>query len=273
MNSPGSNKYRILELARTPDYDDDDEGDEKADASDQSTDGAEIDLQDSGNVQLNFQERSLREYFQAVDVDEKGLRTPPSAAHLTIFEIATDLLFKVHEKEDDDDKQPMILNYAVDYWAKHLVEIDLSKATDNEVARVVGILYKIMNNHNNVAAIFETFGNTLYSELLPEDGAPWLKTIKDWTVNATSSDTVTLTPDVEVWAKDFVTSEAPLMTLARGHVLNSYTQHHGTRIYDAFKIARDALKLVCANLALFRQERFHYHCCEQERLPCHKKPK
>ncbi len=250
----GSNEHRILELARSPDYDDDDEVDEKSDGSDQSTDGVEIDLQDSGNVPLNFQERSLREYFQAVDVDEKGLRTPPSAAHLTIFEMAADLLFKAKD-QSDEDKQPKILNYAADYWVKHFVEIDLSKSTDDEVTRVVGILYKVMNNHNNVASVFEQWGNTLYSELLPEgDGAPWLKNIKDWTVKATSANTVTLAPDVEVWAKDFVTSETPLMTLARGHVLNSYTQHHGLRIHDAFNFARDALKLVCPFYLSY------YHC-------------
>jgi hypothetical protein len=185
---------------------------------------------------LNFQERSLREYFQAVDVDENGLRTPPSAAHFTIFEMATEILFKAAE-EDDDDRQPKVLRYAADYWIKHLVEIDLNSANDEEVLHVINITHKVMTNHKNIARVFETFSGFLYSEMLSESRVSWLEIMKSWVLRASGSTSITLSPGVEAWAKDFIATETPLMTLARGHVLNWYNRGpNGTKIYPGIQV-------------------------------------
>lgn len=234
---------RILEVVRNRDGDDDDDDDDaKADDSDPAHDSIEVDLQDSGQTPLAFQERSLREYFQAVDVDEKGLRTPPSAAHLTIFEMAADLLFNAGDQRKDKE-QPKLLSYAADFWAQHFVEIDLSKATDEEVKRVVNVLYSLMNNHNNVARTLEHFAEFSYSEMTPE--GLWLNTLKEWTGKAISSNCAQLlTPEVETWAKEITSSPEPLITLAHGHVINWYKQYNGWRILKAFTFARDAFKLV-----------------------------
>lgn len=213
---------RILEIVRSRDGEDDDDEDAKADDSDQASDSIEVDLQDSGQTPLAFQERSLREYFQAVDVDEKGLRTPPAAAHLTILEMAADLLFEAGDSLSDDE-QPKLLSYAADFWAQHFVEIDLSKATDEEVRRVINILHKLLNNYNNVSRNFEHFAGSSYSGMMPESGAPWLDTVREWAGRATSSTCAgLLTPEVNVWAKEIISSREPLLVLAHGHVLNWY---------------------------------------------------
>jgi hypothetical protein len=207
----------------------------------------EVDPQDSGQTPLAFQERSLREYFQAVDVDEKGLRTPPSAAHLTIFEMAADLLFEAGDQRKDDE-QPKLLSYAADFWAQHFEEIDLSKATDEEVKRVVNVLYKILNNHNNVSRTFEHFAGSSYSGMTPESGAPWLNAIKEWAGRAASSaGSGLLTSEVKTWAEEIISSQEPLMVLAHGHVMNWYKQYNGGRISSAFMFARDAFNLVSSS--------------------------
>ena len=236
---------RILEIVRSRDDDDDDDDeDAKASDSDQVSESIEPDIQDSGQTPLAFQERSLREYFQAVDVDEEGLRTPPSAAHLTIFEMVAELLF---EAGDDlkDDERPKLLSYAADFWAQHFVEIDLSKATDEEVKRVINILHKLLNNYNDVSRTFEHFAEFPYSGMMPESGASWLNTIKEWAGRATSSTcSVLLAPEVNKWAKEITSSQEPLMVLAHGHVLNWYQQYNGRRISSAFMFARDTFNLV-----------------------------
>jgi hypothetical protein len=201
----------------------------------------EVDIQGGGQTPLGFQERSLREYFQAVDVDEKGLRTPPSAAHLTIFEMAADLLFNAEEIPKDSE-QPKLLSYAASFWAQHFVEIDHSKASEDEVKRVVNILHKIMTNHKNVARTFEYFSQFSYSEMTPENEALWLSTLKEWTGRASHSSGL-LAPEVDTWAKEITTSQEPLVMLARGHIINWYLQYNGFRILKAFGFARDAFKL------------------------------
>lgn len=203
-------------------------------------------VQEGGQTPVAFQERSLREYFQAVDVDEKGLRTPPSAAHLTIFEMAADLLCNTDETLKDKE-QPKLLSYASSFWAQHFVEIDLSKATDEEIKRVVNALCKIMCNHNNVARtfehFFEQFDKLPYSELTPDNEGLWLNRLREWAGRASESPGL-LAPDVESWAKEITKSQEPLMILARGHIMNWYNDYNGWRIYKAFIFARDAFKLV-----------------------------
>lgn len=232
----------ILEIVKSRDGDDDDDEEGKTDDSDHADESIEVDLQEGGQTPVAFQERSLREYFQAVDVDEKGLRTPPSAAHLTIFEMAADLLFNASEKLKDKE-QPKLLSYASSFWAQHFVEIDLSKATDDEVKRLVNALHKIMSNHNNVARTFEHFAELSYSEMTPDNEGLWLNTLREWAGRASNSPGL-LVPEVETWAKEITTSQEPLMTLARGHVVNWYKDYNGLRIYKAFNFARDAFKLV-----------------------------
>ena len=238
----GAEHTRILELVRTRDGDDDDhDNDDKGSDSDNGIESVEVDMSGSGLTPLAFQERSLREYFQAVDVDENGLRTPPSAAHLNIFEMATDLLISA-DVQLKDTQQPKLLSYAASFWAQHFVEIDLSKASDEEVKHVVNILYKIMTNHRNVARVFEHFSEFSYSEMTPEKEGLWLNNLKEWTSSASKIPGL-LDPEVDTWAKAITTSQEPMMTLARGHVINWYAQNNGWRILKAFTFARDAFKL------------------------------
>ena len=183
---------------RNREGDDDDEDGEKGSDSDTANETVEVDIQGSGRIPLSFQERSLREYFQAVDVDEKGLRTPPSAAHLTIFEMAAELVLNTrHELKRSD--QPKLLSYAASFWAQHFMEIDLSKASEDVVKRVVSALHKILNNENNVSRTFEHFAEVLYSTMTPENDGLWLSKVKEWTSHASNSPGL-LPPKVDTWA-------------------------------------------------------------------------
>lgn len=85
---------RILELAREQDDGDavDDEDQSTSPVEDSSV-GQEV-LEQSGNTPLSFQERSMREYFRSINVEDYGLRTPPAKAHATVFVLLARLLWR-----------------------------------------------------------------------------------------------------------------------------------------------------------------------------------
>jgi hypothetical protein len=158
--------------------------------------------------------------------------------------MAADLLFEANPNVKDDE-QPKLLSYAAEFLFQHLQEIDLSKTTDDEVRRVVIILYRILNNHNNIAKTLEHSATSSYSGMTPDGEAGWLATIKEWAHQAISSSCSELLPsEVKVWADSIALSQELLMVLARGHVVNMFTQHNGTRIATAFMFAKDAFNLV-----------------------------
>ena len=164
--------------------------------------------------------------------------------------MTADLLLNTDEKLKDKE-QPKLLSYAATFWAHHFVEIDLSKATNEQINRVVNALHKIMCNHNNVARtfehFFEQFDKLPYSEMTPDNEGLWLNTLREWASRALEVSGL-LAPDVESWAKEITASQEPLMILARGHIVNWYNDYNGLRIWKAFIFARSAFKLVASIL-------------------------
>lgn len=224
-------------------YEEEDIDEEKSDDSDELEEDAEEepDSEGHGSSEITFQERSLREYFQAIDVDEHGLRTPPSTAHLTIFDMAASLLF-----EDGDHpnggRESDLRDYAASYWVHHLVEIDLDAVKDDEVVHVILVLHKILSNYNNTARSMEEFSSDTYSEYL-NGHTPLLERLKLWVDRALKLSDDALPAEVQAWARDFTTSGA-LLTLAHGHVANWFKEFNGPKNFTIFRFARDALAAV-----------------------------
>jgi len=231
-----------LELRYDDDDDyDDEEWEKRSDGPEESSGDGEIDIKDNRKSPLTFQERSLRDYFRAIDVDERGLRTPPSAAHLTIFEMATSMLFKDCGRPNYQNEQNL-MSYAANFWIEHFAEIDPTTATDQEIIRVLNVFYRVLSNDNNTAQSMEYFGTRVYSEM-HESGASWLNKLKEWTDRAATLDSGRFSPKVQTWAEGYSVSQA-MMPLARGHVENWYRECFGHAISNCFKFARDALGLV-----------------------------
>ncbi|KAF2423186.1 hypothetical protein EJ08DRAFT_701311 [Tothia fuscella] len=236
---------RILELARTDEHEDDEADDRVDDSAEEDSYGdSNHDMKDNGASPLTFQERSLREYFRAVDVDQQGLRTAPSAAHLVIFEMCANILFTGATRPNVNNV-PDLKNYAASYFVKHLAEIDVDKASNEEVERVVQKLQKIFQNHNNVARVLEYNTYTRYSDMEGEDdstGPMWLHKVKQWVDRALLLDEATRSEDVQGWAKDFTVLNA-LIPLAKGHVENWFREFYGPANAQCFAFAHDALAL------------------------------
>lgn len=238
------NDGRILDLAKIDDEDDEDEDDDtdRDSGNNLPDDGKELNLKESGNITMTFQERSLREYFQAVDVDEHGLRTPPSTAHLIIFEMTASRLLSGYDRTNHAGDRNL-LDYASRFWIRHFVDIDLSKATDEAVSRVVATLFKILQNSNNVARTLEYSSSQIYSEMLPGNDISWLNNVEAWIQRGVLIDANPSSSDIMSWSKTF-TRETALLPLARGHIQNWFKECLGPANTACIRFARDALKLV-----------------------------
>ena len=110
-------------------------------------------LDDKVSAPLEFQDRSTRDYFRAMDVDDDGLRTTPSQAHLTIFEMAVSVICEPYEYNGDAviQKPSPLKNYAANFWSQHFLDIDMENAADEQVKLVVQSLAKILQSQGQVS--------------------------------------------------------------------------------------------------------------------------
>lgn len=230
-----------MDLAKIDDEDDED-GADKEDESDTPDDQNEISFKETGNITMAFQERSLREYFQAVDVDSNGLRTPPRTGHLTIFEMTASRLLEGCARPNYA-MEKNLLDYAASFWIRHFVELDPSSATDQEIGSVVDKLYRFFQNTNNIARTLEYYSARTYSEMLPGNDLSWLKNVESWIQRGKQVGADNLGPEVVTWMNNFVI-ETAFLTLARGHVENWFKEYFGKANIECIRFARDALSLV-----------------------------
>ena len=80
---------RILQLSTNTANDEQSSDESDNDITDRQEDEGPAENTDNSIYSpLRFQERSLRQYFRETSVDEAGLMSPPSLAHLTIFNMA-----------------------------------------------------------------------------------------------------------------------------------------------------------------------------------------
>ncbi|KAF2500664.1 hypothetical protein BU16DRAFT_557121 [Lophium mytilinum] len=236
---------RILELARTVDEEEDgnDEGDDDSDSAIEK-----VNLEQLSNEQasLTFQERSLREFFKAVDVDDTGLRTPSSAAHLTIFDMATSTLVTAAQK-DIRKEAPILSSYAANYWYHHLIEIDLENTSDAETIQVLNALQSILSNAYNVSLVIETFAFS-HKDTYPDSGSvekvTWIDTMMKWIAKGAGMKDLALPSETREWVSSISENRAGvLIPLARGHVNNWYTSRTRWTINWGFSFAKAALEV------------------------------
>lgn len=227
---------RLLDLGRDGGTDRNGGGEKDSDSEDDdseiSANIAEV-LRDSGKTPIAFEERSLREYFRAINVEDNSLRTPPAHAHLLIFELLVKLLCAEAPQEEQDRRG--LQDYAANYWAHHFVEIDVAA---EHASKVLGGLSIIFNNENNVAATFETYKAQYYDVL--DQQTSFLTKIKSWTELSEAIDDLPVT--VKQWASGI--NETPahtLLSLARGHIRNQFDPTITRPVDNVFMYARTAL--------------------------------
>jgi hypothetical protein len=143
---------RILDLSRARNVEDDVKDELKDEEIEDHEDDGDLELNGYRNDALTFQERSLRQYFKAVSVEDHGdeeLRTPAAEAHLTILTMSVEVLMKP-ENGGDVGHASELLRYTVKYWYEHFNELDSEASSTEEISSVLASLHRITSNKNNV---------------------------------------------------------------------------------------------------------------------------
>ncbi|KAK0661719.1 hypothetical protein DIS24_g2303 [Lasiodiplodia hormozganensis] len=236
---------RLLRLAQITSEDEESSDDSDGEGSETADEAIENhdDTDPNTRVPLRFQERSLRQYFREAIVDEKGLRSSPSSAHLIIFRtIATILTTDVEE----DATIRMLKNYAADFWIPHFLDIQVEKASDEDAKAVIESLSDIVTNKGRAlekveenASAIGIFGD---STDLREN---MFTSVKQWVDRASKLPSGFLNPDSSELISTLSEDPAKLMEgIARKHVFNWF--NYATYRWEAWKsfnFALEALKL------------------------------
>ena len=198
----------------------------------------------AGQSPIMFQDRLLREYFRAISIEDSGLRTPASMAHLMIFELLVKVLCVEDASETREQDQRHLRHYAANYWAFHFASIKEDQITSEQTARVLAGLAKIFANKNNVCKTFEEYSSISYSELQGQTG--FVDKIHKYIDHAMSSDSSPIhDDDSRCWLETL--SGQPTrawLSIARGHVENWQAAIHCWPAFTSWSHADQALKLV-----------------------------
>ncbi|CAN9079880.1 unnamed protein product [Alternaria alternata] len=239
---------RILELTQARQLEEDAKDDENDDdENDESKDDGilVIDYEDSP---LCFQDRSLRQYFKSVSVEDDGtteFRTPAAAAHLTILQMCVDIMITAAQEPRSSTRSGLTL-YAINYWYEHLKELDVETVSSAVVRDVLVILHCITNNKNNVAKLFEELATDteIYPEPTPDGPTAWFDTLTPWAKKATTLPIGSINDEILDWAVT-VNRDNVLLPLAQGHVQNWLDADDEIWIPETFRFVKSAL--ACAN--------------------------
>jgi hypothetical protein len=253
---------RILELTQARQLEEDAKDDENDDdENDESKDDGMlvIDYEDSP---LCFQDRSLRQYFKSVSVEDDGtteFRTPAAAAHLTILQMCVDIMMTAAQEPRSSTRSGLTL-YAITYWYEHLKELDVDTVSSAVVRDVLVILHCITNNKNNVAKLFEELATDteIYPEPTPDGPTAWFDTLTPWAKKATTLPNGSINDEILDWAVT-VNRDNVLLPLAQGHVQNWLDADDEFWIPEIFRFVKSALACVSlssgvkTNLRIYRR--------------------
>jgi hypothetical protein len=218
-----------------------------------------IDYEDSP---LCFQDRSLRQYFKSVSVEDDGtteFRTPAAAAHLTILQMCVDIMMTAAQEPRSSTRSGLTL-YAITYWYEHLKELDVDTVSSAVVRDVLVILHCITNNKNNVAKLFEELATDteIYPEPTPDGPTAWFDTLTPWAKKATTLPNGSINDEILDWAVT-VNRDNVLLPLAQGHVQNWLDADDEFWIPEIFRFVKSALACVSlssgvkTNLRIYRR--------------------
>jgi hypothetical protein len=238
---------RILELSQARQLEDESKDDDKDDdEDDELKDESMPEFEDRASP-LTFQDRSLRQYFKSVNVEDDGItefRTPAAAAHLTILQMCVDIMIKAAE-DPDEQISSELSTYAIRYWHEHLKELDVENTKSESVQQVVIVLYRITKNTNNIAKLFEkrAWHTDMYPERADDIPTAWFDTLIKWAAKASGLPDGSLDDKVMDWALT-VKEDNILLPLAQGHIRNWLNANDPYWIPETFRFAKAALSRV-----------------------------
>jgi hypothetical protein len=238
---------RILELTQARQLEEDIKDDDKDDDEDDELKDDSMPELENRQSPLSFQDRSLRQYFKSVSVEDDGVtefRTPATAAHLTILQMCVNIMMKAAEDPNEPTNSGLSL-YAIRYWHEHLKELDVENTTPEGIHQVIILLRRITENENNIAKLFEKVAR--HTDIYPEraDDAPtaWYDTLLTWAAKASTLGDGSLDDQVKEWALA-VKEDNVLLPLAEGHIHNWLNANDQVWIPETFLFVKAALSRV-----------------------------
>jgi len=189
----------------------------------------------------------MRQYFREMDIDETGLRSSPSLAHLTIFEMTVRILNSPVREEDDGTNVSWYLQqYAANFWLHHFLDIDSTTTAEKDVKLVVESLKVAMDPHGEALRNIELYsddGSNLFGGATDlREG--FLSSVKQWFERAKSLPAGTLSNDALSWMEEFCSSPRQTMIqLARGHISNWFRADRSYKAGKSFEFAQSALRM------------------------------
>jgi hypothetical protein len=239
---------RILQLS-TNTADDEQSSDESdSDIADKQEDENPAESIDNSIYSpLRFQERSLRQYFRETSVDEAGLRSPPSLAHVTIFNMAVRCLDVLVDLNSMDTISYNLQNYAANYWLQHFLDIQPGSILDKDVQGVIESLHMVFDPSRNILKSLEFHcqeraGLFASATDLQEK---FLNSLGDWAERAVNLPAAMSSNDLS-WIQNFSNSPKDVMAqVALGHKSNWFKANASWEAQRSFLFARAALLMVC----------------------------
>lgn len=255
------NWSRILRITTNSADDGDDDGDPNSETELPGEDGSGLSQDDyidaSRDVPLQFQERSLRQYFREMDVDKVGLRHHPQEAHLTIFVMSVQILVSAENDFPNEDEKAWFeglrCSYATDYWVQHFLEIEVKEVSDVDAGRVIQSLHTIFRPHSEVLKLMAL---TTVDDTFGDKTDHVFQAIASWSRRACDLATGLLSDDVRKFMSDLtISNETFLLHLAKCHVLNWLSATDSYEVvkayYDHAVATFDLMVGSCMTLKLF----------------------
>lgn len=218
---------RILRVGpnSTDDGDDDGEIDGETELLDEDSGGLLEDdyIDHSRDVPLQFQERSLRQYFREVDANKVGLKYHPQEAHLTVFVMAVQILVSAkNDSASEEEKtsfKSLRCSYATHYWVQHFLEIEVQKVSDIDAGSVIESLHTIFRLPSEVLKLMATA--TSPGTIFGCEIDTLFDSITLWSQRASRLPGNILSNDVRQFMSNFIaTKNTFLLHLAKCHVQN-----------------------------------------------------
>jgi hypothetical protein len=209
-----------------------------------------VDADTDDDVPLNFQERSLREFFR----QPGSMKMEPHTAQLKMFLTCIDVLCG---SDNDTEPKKSLQVYAVTGWLKHLSDLDAEAAASPEVVLVVEALARFLANTNNVASVIERTdppSSLMYDALGPLSDQLKNKhrlNLVKWANTATLQQKSIFSSQAWAWANSLASGHTDVtLDLTRGHLLNWFKTTDVASAQKAFGAAWDAMKTVSNSLEL-----------------------
>ncbi|KAI1077824.1 hypothetical protein F5B20DRAFT_550495 [Whalleya microplaca] len=257
----------ILELVRSIEHeeltDEDEEFSMSRDVHEKDGINAIISYVDDKLFALQFQERSLRDYFRKKEQSQSNNRWSPFKARLSVLKTCVSLLCDEsieHDQESDqqngeqDDRQVSyrLKMHAANRWDEHFAELskDIGQAQDEDVLQMTELLSKLMTNSGNATKALEDFAQWRYREYEFSDGKSLTDVTSEWVTRASSisleNQKLKLSQEAQEWLSQ-VSSEGGVSkmmgSLAKAHGKNWLRETNSALAKEAFLFARDALLL------------------------------